>query len=256
MSQVSWTKAWKMTGTGTSYCFLCMSTKEFWVGWAQWGTPMSCHPHKGTYLKHEPPNPIGANLLKRSHAHHWCIMMYHLDLFSSSCVFCPCLSCLSEDLSHSFGLPRDQLFRSFWPGPFGQLCCGRPQGFSLWRSANVNDVYDLQMGGKFTYLVYFLTICVVGLPRKSSNDICISSPIISLCLPLITPNFTVSVHQRMQLLVCVGKGFSGGLENHDYGGFYINICSPHHGTTDIGYRHQKKKRGIQLTPAIDIGKRL
>lgn len=228
MSQVSWTKAWKMTGTGTSYCFLCMSTKEFWMGWAHWGTPMSCHPHKGTFLKHEPPNPIGANLLKRS-------------------------------------LPRDQLLRSFWPGPFGQLCCGRPQKiFANIPSATVKIckcewcVWFANGWKVYISCVYFWTIYIAGLPRKSSNDICIASPIISLCLPLITPNFTVSVHQRMQFLVCVGKGFSGGLENHDCGGFYINSNKCFTPSRYNGYRISppKKKTRIQLIPDIDIGKRL
>ena len=98
-----------------------------------------------------------------------------------------CLAILTKAHIWSLSLPRDQLLRSFWPGPFGQLCCGRPHKFSETTSQATVKICKCEWcvwfpNGWTVYIscVYFWTICVVGLPRKSSNDICISSPVISL----------------------------------------------------------------------------
>ena len=118
-----------MIGTGTWYSFICMSTKKSGVGLSSIRDPNGLQSSQEVLMahfwKHEPPSPLGTNLFKKSHSHHWCIIWICLV---PPVWVCPCLSYLFEDLSHSFGLPGDEFLRSFWPGPFGQLCCGGPEG--------------------------------------------------------------------------------------------------------------------------------
>lgn len=228
MSQVSWTKAWKMTLALALHIasFACRPRN---LGLVEPTEGLQCLAilTKAHIWSMSHPTQLAQTVEEKSFSS----LVYHDASFFLCFVVHVCPVSLRISPIHSAS-PETSF--SAASGQVRLASCAvvdlrdsRQHPKQLWRSANVNDVYDLQMGGKFTYLVFILwTICVVGLPRKGSNDICISSPIISLCLPLITPNFTVSLHQRMQLLVFL----------------------PLHGTTDIGYRQPKKRR---ITDPVD-----